>query len=782
MRGDNPGTQSVLLLLLATSSLPLAATLSLPSANRHRFRPLARPLPLTATRGGRDLDGRDAIPAAATATRSVDDDDVAPSAPAILPAREPLPSFLRSVDDDGDADRHSFSMLTWNVLLPNSRDNWWCHKQYAPHVPMDKRRWEHRKKLIEGRLRASDADVVCVQEADGKTFDDDFGFMADAGYDVVLHRKFRFRCATFYKRDQFALDNEAHKDRTLVTALRRTREGHEHDRILHVVNCHLSGGAAPERRLRQVHDGLDQVRKWKSALERTLSQRKKGKRPSPRLVTEAERSLREYVTAGVVVCGDFNSDGNTAVRKLLVEGSVDPEWREPQYPELQLTSKRKEQTFGTFRDAAELAYGGNVCDGDYGESHPLGESARPATYVVPNLASLLLMPIGEEERPPRTEFGMQVARGLAEALNLNDFCESELEKAFELVDHDGNGSIDRDEIKSLLESAYVATYGRQIEQERNNFYHGFGKDRAVGGLTKDQFIMRLKALQQDSEGERKAFGLSRGLDLQKLTEAEMELAFRQIDLDGNGLLDEDEFQTLLETVYVAINGDDIKRHRTEFFVGFHEAGGPGSDSAEELTRDQFAERLRALHQELEGGRSGSELAEVRTEADAERMIERFTPLLRFALDKAFDSLSGNGNNLTREEVEGFLIKTNGELGRGGTYRHTSAVFEKRAELTRRDWYGVFARELAEGKWWQVAYDLEACGFDVRSESGADSGVGDRFYQGWLDYVYFRGLQCTGVQDVLTGAERERVYCDGDALPNEWHPSDHLPVAAVFSWN
>ena len=37
----------------------------------------------------------------------------------------PLPSFLRDDDDDDDDDddirRLSFSILSWNILLPNSR-------------------------------------------------------------------------------------------------------------------------------------------------------------------------------------------------------------------------------------------------------------------------------------------------------------------------------------------------------------------------------------------------------------------------------------------------------------------------------------------------------------------------------------------------------------------------------------------------------------------------------------------------------------------------------------
>lgn len=108
------------------------------------------------------------------------------------------------------------------------------------------------------------------------------------------------------------------------------------------------------------------------------------------------------------------------------------------------------------------------------------------------------------------------------------------------------------------------------------------------------------------------------------------------------------------------------------------------------------------------------------------------------------------------------------------------------------------RELAEGKWWQVVYDLETCGVSVRSKAMVSSMFGgsssemagpepqqkDRpYYQGWLDYVYFGGkrLICLAVQESLSQGEIKKVYDEGDALPNEWHPSDHLPVACCFSW-
>ena len=498
-----------------------------------------------------------------------------------------------------------------------------------------------------------------------------------------------------------------------------------------------------------------------------------------------------------------------------MDGYVDPNWYEPQYPNLKLTSRRLEHTFGPLVDVYESAYGSNVCDGDYADNvvqsslgHGKSSLPRPATYVVPNLASLLVLPMIRPDddiddnnteavpatitSPPRTEFGIQLAKGLAETLNLSDFCQLELDRAFDLVDSDGNGRIDEGEVSTLLEQVYVATYGQQIQKEMKNFFKGFGKLQ-IGdnlGLTKDQFITRLKTLQNDTEGERKAFGLAKGLNLKSMSEKEMEYQFDSIDLDKNGLLDEVEYQHLLENVFVRIYGEEINRKKDEFFTGFRRKGGVDAISSNEvldLTRDQFTERLLALHQELDGGRVGSELAEVKTEADVEIMIQRFTPLLKHALNVIFDKFSSNGISLTQNEVNDFLIKTNGELGRGGTSRHCEDVLNKHGSICRHDWLGVFARELSEGKWWQVVYDLEVCGFDVRSYDSNNNGMGGgnkyKFYEGWLDYIYTTSqLTCVGVQDGLTVSERLLIYNEGDALPNEWHPSDHIPVAAVFSWN
>ena len=70
-----------------------------------------------------------------------------------------------------------------------------------------------------------------------------------------------------------------------------------------------------------------------------------------------------------------------------------------------------------------------------------------------------------------------------------------LDQAFNLVDSDGNGVIDANEIQGLLEQVYIATYGngKKMQQERNNnnFFKSFGKTEE---LTKEHFIIRLTIL------------------------------------------------------------------------------------------------------------------------------------------------------------------------------------------------------------------------------------------------------------------------------------------------
>ncbi|KAJ1394192.1 hypothetical protein B484DRAFT_340416, partial [Ochromonadaceae sp. CCMP2298] len=76
------------------------------------------------------------------------------------------------------------SILSHNVLLPNSIDGWWCYKMYSSRhrISLQDTLWEARSKLLQAEIGIAKCDVVCIQEVCAESFDSDFAFMASLGY------------------------------------------------------------------------------------------------------------------------------------------------------------------------------------------------------------------------------------------------------------------------------------------------------------------------------------------------------------------------------------------------------------------------------------------------------------------------------------------------------------------------------------------------------------------------------------------------------------------------
>jgi hypothetical protein len=220
------------------------------------------------------------------------------------------PAALSSPSPAGGDARWSsaLSVMSYNVLLPNSVDGWWHYKMYLP--PLDDQTlewstWEYRKKLLRDRISAVDADVVCLQEVAPVSFESDFDFMAGLGYDGrEMFKKGRFRPATFWKTSRLELASDpVHKDRTLLTAFRHRPRPAPTDqddqaaaaaapsgdaelgppRVWYVLNCHLQAGREGQRRVRQINEAVRSVL--------TLARKLKGTTFVPR------RFLREAVGA-----------------------------------------------------------------------------------------------------------------------------------------------------------------------------------------------------------------------------------------------------------------------------------------------------------------------------------------------------------------------------------------------------------------------------------------------------------------------------------------------------
>merc|ERR1719265_267275 len=87
----------------------------------------------------------------------------------------------------------------------------------------------------------------------------------------------------------------------------------------------------------------------------------------------------------MVFCGDFNSQGISGVRELLVAGKVDPDFRESGDPTEKgqegkpITSKTKSNNFGLFVDAVEAT---------------VGAGNAPATILASNIDAKMVNPDG----------------------------------------------------------------------------------------------------------------------------------------------------------------------------------------------------------------------------------------------------------------------------------------------------------------------------------------------------------------------------------------------------
>ena len=92
-------------------------------------------------------------------------------------------------------------------------------------------------------------------------------------------------------------------------------------------------------------------------------------------------------------------------------------------------------------------------------------------------------------------------------------------------------------------------------------------------------------------------------------------------------------------------------------------------------------------------------------------------------------------------------------------------------LTLASFLAIYRAELRQGKVWGLLHDLAACQHPLP--------LTDRFFAVRYDRIYVAG-------DIEIVAVRIDGDSDGDSLrlrclPNEKHPSDHIPVVAVLQW-
>ena len=109
------------------------------------------------------------------------------------------------------------TLLTWNVLIPNSNDGWWIYKMYEPAGSAGSAggpaadvhtTWAHRQGLMRERLLEAAPDIICLQETSHVTdqaFASDWAFLREAGYEYAVLSRGRMRPATFWKTSRLRL-------------------------------------------------------------------------------------------------------------------------------------------------------------------------------------------------------------------------------------------------------------------------------------------------------------------------------------------------------------------------------------------------------------------------------------------------------------------------------------------------------------------------------------------------------------------------------------------------
>jgi len=164
-----------------------------------------------------------------------------------------------------------------------------------------------------------------------------------------------------------------------------------------------------------------------------------------------------------------------------------------------------------------------------------------------------------------------------------------------------------------------------------------------------------------------------------------------------------------------------------------------------------------------------------------------TPGVIAAIDDAFYTLSAGNAVMDRDAVARYLTSICRNLSEPFDWAmhepgELLAVKERfdasgQEHLTCDEFRSIYKGALAEGKFWAVEYDLRTLrgsGMAVPSEGPCELS---------FDHIYFTSaLRLIGVQEPLTEERKQSIWGSPfDVLPNEWHPSDHLPVAAAFAF-
>jgi len=201
-------------------------------------------------------------------------------------------------------DPNYISLSTFNTL----RKNYQFTKKYW--VPDDLRLWSSRLVIHQEVLASLRTDIICVQEAEIATFEEDFSFMEYLGYtslkpqaknakkieDSTVHG--HTKPSIFYKTNRLLLKWHNPRSRIVLALFEVIETG----RLFYVINCHLQGGWMEEsQRLCQVRSAFKELQKHMDSM----------KTPKEQL--------------SLLLCGDFNASPDHSLHAILKKGSLSSE-------------------------------------------------------------------------------------------------------------------------------------------------------------------------------------------------------------------------------------------------------------------------------------------------------------------------------------------------------------------------------------------------------------------------------------------------------------------------
>eukprot|EP01060_Flectonema_neradi_P008459 TRINITY_DN1603_c0_g1_i1.p1 TRINITY_DN1603_c0_g1~~TRINITY_DN1603_c0_g1_i1.p1 ORF type:complete len:332 (+),score=33.69 TRINITY_DN1603_c0_g1_i1:46-1041(+) len=188
------------------------------------------------------------------------------------------------------------------------------NKKHANYVSKEAKSWKHRQALLQ-ELLPTLGDIIGVQECEIGTFEEDFGFMANHGYDYIApfdkaavkdpSKRTLAKTATFFKTSKFQLLWSNHRSRTLLTALVHR----DTQKVIWHINCHLEGHPLKV---------CERVSQLKSAFNSVHAHQQKLKLKPDQ--------------CNVVVCGDFNCSSDCTAFRYVVKKGLSPSDRDPWNP------------------------------------------------------------------------------------------------------------------------------------------------------------------------------------------------------------------------------------------------------------------------------------------------------------------------------------------------------------------------------------------------------------------------------------------------------------------